>query len=577
MPTLDFKGKSHVYGHHLVVPWRPLVPHPDRSVGAGDVDDNLIIHGDNLHALKALLPRYAGRVKCVYIDPPYNTGNEGWVYNDNGNSPALQHWLAENGPVDGEDLERHDKWLTMMWPRLQLLRELLSEDGVIFVSIDDNEVHHLRMMMDEIFGEENFVGSFVWEGTGKNDARFISVGHDYVLSYAKDITATRENGNRWRATKEGVDEINAAAASAWEAHGGDPAAASDALQTWFAGLDKRHKAFPHRHYHWIDERGVYFAGDISWPGGGGPTYEILHPDTGKAVKVPSRGWQYPDRERLVKLIEDNRVHFGADETTVPQLKRYLNETSGQVLTSVFYQDRRAAHQELVRILPEVEFQYPKDERVIRRLLEVVTSADDIILDSFAGSGTTGHAVLALNKQDGGNRRFIMVECEDYADDVTAERMRRVIAGVDEARDAPLREGLGGTFTYCALGERTSGAGMLSGDSLPSFDDLAAWLVHSATGQSVGTEDLATRDGHGLIYSDDSRDYYLIYEPDIEWLQTNESVLTAPRAEAIGAICHERDRSAVVFATARYIPQDELKDMRVMFAQLPFAVQQIDEA
>ncbi|MCY4163695.1 MAG: site-specific DNA-methyltransferase [bacterium] len=577
MPTLDFKGKAHIYGHHLVVPWHPLVPHPDRSVGTGDVDDNLIVHGDNLHALKALLPRYAGRVKCVYIDPPYNTGNEGWVYNDNGNSPALRHWLSENGPVDGEDLERHDKWLTMMWPRLQLLRLLLSDDGVIFVSVDDNEVHHLRMMMDEIFGEENFVGSFVWEGTGKNDARFISVGHDYVLCYARDITLTRENGNRWRALKEGVDEINSVAASAWETHSGDSVAASAALQEWFAGLDKRHSAFPHRHYRWVDERGVYFAGDISWPGGGGPTYEILHPVTQKPVRVPSRGWRYPDRQRLVDLIEDDRVHFGADENTVPQLKRYLNETSGQVLTSVFYQDRRAAHQELVRILPAVDFQYPKDERVIRRLLEVVTSDDDIILDSFAGSGTTGHAVLALNAADGGNRRFIMVECEEYADDVTAERMRRVIAGVPEARDPSLREGLGGTFTYCTLGERTSGDGMLTGESLPSYDDLAAWLVHSATGQSIGTKDLASGDEHGLIYSTGDTDYYLIYEPDIEWLQSNESVLTAPRAEAIGSVCGERDRTAVVFATARYIPQDELKDMGVMFAQLPFAVQQIDEA
>jgi len=283
MPILDFKGKSHIYGHHLVVPWRPLVPHPDLSVGAGIVDDNLIIHGDNLHALKALLPRYAGRVECVYIDPPYNTGNEGWIYNDNGNSLALRHWLSENRPVDGEDLERHDKWLTMMWPRLQLLHQLLSDDGVIFLSIDDNEVHHLRMVMDEIFGEEHFVGSFVWEGTGKNDARFISVGHDYVLSYAKDIAATRENGNRWRASKEGIGDINAVATNAWDVHHGDAATASGALQEWLSSLDKRHRVFPHRHYRWVDERGVYFAGDISWPGGGGPKYEILHPVTKQPV------------------------------------------------------------------------------------------------------------------------------------------------------------------------------------------------------------------------------------------------------------------------------------------------------
>ena len=163
MPTLDFKGKQHIYAHHLTVPYRSLIADPDRSVNPGDIaDENLIIHGDNLYALKALLPRYAGRIKCIYIDPPYNTGNEGWVYNDNVNSPLMKEWVKANSPVDGEDLERHDKWLCMMWPRLHLLKDLLTDDGVISVSIDDNEQHHLRLMMDEIFGAENFVANITW-------------------------------------------------------------------------------------------------------------------------------------------------------------------------------------------------------------------------------------------------------------------------------------------------------------------------------------------------------------------------------------------------------------------------------
>ena len=189
MPSLEFKGKQHIYAHHLTVPYRPLVPdaaksYPPRTddVQASSVDQtpdgNLIIHGDNLHALKALLPRYAGRVKCIYIDPPYNTGNENWSYNDNVNSPLMQQWLDENGPVDNEDLERHDKWLCMMWPRLQLLKELLAEDGVIFVSIDDNEQHHLRMLMNEIFGEENFVADFVWNSTKSvTNPALVSIAH----------------------------------------------------------------------------------------------------------------------------------------------------------------------------------------------------------------------------------------------------------------------------------------------------------------------------------------------------------------------------------------------------------------
>ena len=185
MPTLDFKGKQHIYAHHLSVPYRQLIPDESKSVSSGSDSGNLIIHGDNLHALKALLPTYAGRVKCIYIDPPYNTGNEGWIYNDKVNSPLMRQWLADNAEVDGEDLERHDKWLCMMWPRLQLLRELLSEDGAIFVSIDDNEQHHLRKIMDEIFGETNFIANFVWHHrkSSQNDID-VSLSHNHVVCYA---------------------------------------------------------------------------------------------------------------------------------------------------------------------------------------------------------------------------------------------------------------------------------------------------------------------------------------------------------------------------------------------------------
>jgi len=542
MPTLDFKGKAHVYGHHLVVPWRPLVPHPDRSVGPGNVDDNLIIHGDNLHALKALLPRYAGRVKCVYIDPPYNTGNEGWIYNDNGNSPALRHWLSENGPVDGEDLERHDKWLTMMWPRLQLLRQLLSDDGVIFVSCDDNEVHHLRMMMDEIFGEENFFVTQVRRAmhTVRNSSKDFNLNADYVVSYAKDKSWFGESPDRY------IRYISDKSARY-------PRDDDDGKGPY--KLDPLHARNYFEPYTYV------FANGVEW-------------------SAPSGSFPRYSRQRLQEMEAEGEIDFGGRE---PRAKRYLKDVqAGQPPDAVLDPDIVRFNATGTTLLRETfgrggVFPQPKPVQLIQYLIELVRDPQAIVLDSFAGSGTTGHAVLALNKADGGNRRFIMVECEDYADDVTAERMRRVIAGVDEAREETLRGGLGGTFTFCTLGERTSGVGMLTGESLPGFDDLAAWLVHSATGLSIGAEDLATRDEHGLIYSNDSTDYYLIYEPDIEWLQSNESVLTAPRADAIGAICREHDRGAVVFASARYIPQDELRDMRVMFAQLPFAVQQIDEA
>ena len=194
MPTLDFKGKQHVYAHHLTVPFRPLVPDAEKSLNPAEADDNLIIHGDNLYALKALLPRYAGKVKCIYIDPPYNTGNEGWVYNDRVNNPLFKEWFKQQSPVDGEDLERHDKWLCMMWPRLHLLKELLAEDGVIFVSINDNEQHHLRMMMDEIFGEDFFLAELVWKSRQNRDNRNVtgaSIDHEYILCYGTSIKGRR--------------------------------------------------------------------------------------------------------------------------------------------------------------------------------------------------------------------------------------------------------------------------------------------------------------------------------------------------------------------------------------------------
>jgi len=578
MPTLDFRGKRHIYAHHFAVPHRPLVPDADKSVGGCPDDDNLIIHGDNLDALKALLPRYADRVKCIYIDPPYNTGNEGWVYNDNVNAPLQRTWLKENGFVDTEDLLRHDKWLCMIWPRLQLLKELLAEDGVIFVSIDDNEFHHLRMLMDEIFGEENFIANFVWEGTGKNDARFVSVGHDYVMCFSKDRERLRLNGARWRALKQGIDEINKVAQSAWQRHDGDSTAASDELQEWFGSLDKKHKSYAHRHYRWVDERGVYFAGDISWPGGGGPDYEILHPVTKKPVKVPARGWVFPDRAKMVEAVKEGRVHFGPDESSVPNLKRYLADTDSQVLASVFYQDRRAAHKDLVRIMPEKKFDYPKDERVIRRLLEIVTSGTDVILDSFAGSGTTGQAVLALNKQDGGNRKFILVECEDYADSITAERVRRVIAGVPDAKDPDLREGLGGSFTYCTLGEPVTSWSMLDGENLPSYEALAAWLTHTATGRSTPSSEPVPLDDNGLIHRDKkrNRNYYLFYQPDMDWLKSRESMFDIYLADAISKSCNKTGAQAVVFAAGKFMSQDDLIDMNISFSQLPWAIQREDQ-
>ncbi len=203
MPELQFKGKEFVYNYHLSVPYRPLVPDAGKSVGETSLNGNLIIHGDNLHALKALLPMYAGRVDCIFIDPPYNTGKESWRYNDNVNSPMMREWLSTN-PVNGEDMLRHDKWCAMMLPRLSLLYELLAEHGIIFVTIDDNELYHLRLLMDEKFGDANWIGTIVWKNVTDNNPTNIAIEHEYIVCFAKDKSLIEKE---WKSKVSDVKEV----------------------------------------------------------------------------------------------------------------------------------------------------------------------------------------------------------------------------------------------------------------------------------------------------------------------------------------------------------------------------------
>ena len=554
MPTLEFKGKQHVYAHHLTVPYRPLVPDFEKSHGdnPGQPDDNLIIHGDNLDALKALLPRYAGKVDCIYIDPPYNTGNEGWVYNDNVNSPLMREWLRQNSPVDGEDLERHDKWLCMMWPRLQLLRDLLTDNGVIFVSIDDNEQHHLRVMMDEIFGEQNFVTHISWQSRAsvQNDTD-ISVNHEHILVYAnirrtKDRRLKASNAGRW-----------------WSARG-FAMYPLDVNSDKFANPDN-------------DPRGSWKADPFDAPNvRPNLTYQIANPHTGVNYLPPAgRCWRVTEK-RFLELLADNRIVFGKTGKAKPQLKVFLSETQefGSVETTWFDADKvgtaTEGTQELERIFGERHiFKSPKPSRLIEHLLRLSTKDGATILDSFAGSGTTAHAAISLNGADGGNRQFILVECEDYADSVTAERIRRVIDGVPQAKDEKLRDGFGGSFTYCTLGRPIELEAMLSGDALPGYSGLAAYVLHTASGISAGAGELEPGSEDGLFYETEEINYYLLYQPDLEWLRGNEGVLNEARARRIEAECRALKRKAIVFAPAKYMSQRNLSAMRITFCQLPY--------
>ena len=534
MPTLDFKGKQHIYAHHLTVPLRSIEQDKSLSCDPGGADDNLIIHGDNLHALKALLPRYANRVKCIFIDPPYNTGNEDWCYNDKVNSPLMKAWLEDNKPVDNEDLEKHDKWLCMMWSRLHLLKELLADDGAIFISIDDNEQHHLRMLMDEIFGERNFVASIVWHHrkSSQNDID-VSLSHNYILCYALDTASFSFNAGE-------VDESK------------------------FANPDS-------------DPRGPWVADPMDAPNiRENLTYEIINPNTDKAYLPPAgRCWRF-SKDKYDAALKDNRIVFGKRGTSKPQYKRFLSEAleKGVSIFTIWSDVGTAADatKELIGIFGRGQnFATPKPTNLIKKIIRISTEEDDIILDSFAGSGTTAHAALAMNKEDNGNRKFILIECEDYADTLTAERVRRVINGVPNASDESLSEGLGGSFTYARLGEPIEMEDMLTGEGLPSYETLAAHLLYTSSGVSVGGEVLAAQNEDGLFHSGDGIDYYLLYKPDLEYLRSEEAILKLGRAERIRDTNHQNRVKAIVYAPGKYIGQRQLTEMGITFCQLPHAL------
>ena len=538
MPTLEFKGKQHIYAHHLTVPYRPLEPDETRSCNPADTNDNLIIHGDNLHALKALLPRYANRIKCIYIDPPYNTGNGEWEYDDNVNSPLMQAWFAQHSPVDSEDLERHDKWLCMMWPRLHLLKELLTEDGIIFISIDHNEQHHLRMLMDEIFGEQNIVANFTWwsKYTLSNDSKTVSYQHENILAYAKNLEVCQI----------GVLPRTPEMDKSYKNPDGDPKGPWKA--TPLHAKSGREE----------DRYSLKFSNGVTWhcPEGRFPRYT---------------------EKRLMKLYNDGQLYFGRSGQSQPNKKTYLSEVkAGKTVGSLWsYHEVGSTHQaneELAVVMGKGVFNNPKGTKLLQRVFQTANlSSDDIVLDSFAGSGTTAHAVLSLNKEDNGNRKFILIECEDYADTITAERVRRVIKGVPDARDDALREGLGGSFTYCTLGKLIEIETMLTGEALPSYAALAANLLYTTSGVSVGADALEQQNNDGLFHSDDQNDYYLLYKPDLEYLRSNAAILNLERAERIRDASRENDKKAIVYAAGNYIGQRELTGMGIIFCQLPDAL------
>ena len=401
-----------------------------------------MIEGDNLEVLKLLQKSYAGKVKLIYIDPPYNTGKD-FVYPDDYRD-NVKNYLELTGQIDNENRKLssnteasgrfHTDWLNMMYPRLKLARNLLKRDGAIFVSIDETEHIRLRMAMDEIFGQENFIADMVWAAGRKNDSKFISVSHEYIVVYARDHGYLSEEKILWRQQKKGLEDIYAQYQKIKRQHGADFATMTKVLKQWYRNLPDNHPAKAHRHYSQVDRRGIYFPDNISWPGGGGPKYDVLHPVTGMPAKVPSAGWRFSRPETMQQQIDDDRIHFGKDENSVPCRKSYLKEHEYGTPYSVFYQDGRAASKRLQSLMGVRCFDYPKDEEVLREIISMMTFKDDICVDFFAGSGTFYHSVMAQNTLDGGKRRCFLVQFPECLDPSVKEQ--KIAAEYCDSIDKP---------------------------------------------------------------------------------------------------------------------------------------------
>ncbi|MFT9663690.1 site-specific DNA-methyltransferase [Mycobacteroides abscessus subsp. abscessus] len=364
--------------------------------GPGDAPWHVVINGENYHALQALRSTHRGKIDLIYIDPPYNTGNEGWIYNDR--------------YVDQNDRAKSSKWLSFLERRLLIARDLLKPTGIIIVAIGDGEHHRLRMLLDQVFGDLNFISDVVWQGGRKNDSRYVSNGADYMLIYAKDETVLSSREVRWREPRKALDEMLEAGRTCWEESGHRPDLATRLMKEWIRALPRDHPARENNRFYEFDpDTGRVFRKDnVSWPGGGGPRYDVLHPVTGKPVQVPGSGWRYSSPERMQEMIDAGRILFGPDHTHYVNRKLYLDEAETVVADSVFNQKRTSASTRLQAVFGDKRFPNPKDHEVLMRWFRMAAPQDAVILDFFGGSGTTTEAVIRLNVEDGGARQSILV-------------------------------------------------------------------------------------------------------------------------------------------------------------------------
>lgn len=512
MPVLNWIGKDAVVNHDKKVPFRLLKKVDSTSVGRNS--QNLIIHGDNLEALKALMPFYYGKIKCIYIDPPYNTGNESWVYNDKVNSPKIKQWLGKTVGRESEDLTRHDKWLCMMYPRLKLLKDLLTEDGAIFVSIDDNEHCNLRQIIDEIFGERNFVTNIVWQKAYSpvNLRKNFSPNHDFIVCYAKNIDKLKLN--QLKRTEES---------------------------------QKRYKNPDN------DFRGPWKSTDLSvGPAVKENIYEIETPSGRKVYPPTGRSWVL-NKKRFDEFVNDHRIWFGPKGSATPSIKKFLSEVKEGITPMTIWEYSEVGHnqdakREIKIILnQESPFETPKPVRLIKRIIDIGSDKNSIVLDSFAGSGTTGHAVLELNKEDGGNRKFILVELEDkVVKEITAERVKRAIQKYD------YQDG----FEYCELDKPLfNEEGQIEDEC--SFNQFATYIYFTETQTNIDSKKIK---GSYIGESDDI-EYYLIYK------EKGKNALSKSFLKYL----EKGMKKKVIYADRCLLDEDLLVEYNIVFKQIPYEV------
>ena len=499
MPSLNWIGKEKIVNHDKEVPFRLLKKHKSLSLGTSE---NLIIEGDNLEALKALMPYYVGKVKCIYIDPPYNTGNEKWVYNDNVNSPKIRQWLNKEVKID--DLTRHDKWLCMMYPRLKLLRDLLSDDGLIFISIDDNEHCNLKQIMDELFGEENFLTTFMWKkkGTSTNViGSQVSSLTEFIVCYKKTERARISQRVRFKETRNYP--------------------LKDKLGNYrLTIIEKKNAGEYKRDSMQFEILGIKPRQGKRWQIG-----------LEKAKELESNG-RFINYEGVIKL----KIYDFEDRDTYSAQPNLLED----------HGTTDEAAKLLAKIFGEQEiFSNPKPVNLIKHLINISTEKNDIVLDSFAGSGTTGHAVLELNKEDTGNRKFILVELEkDIAQKITSERIRRI------SKD------LNGNFEYCTLGNKLFNSdGAI--DEEVDFADLANYIYFTETQTNLDKKQISGN----FISEHRETDFYLLYK------EKGKNTLTKSFLKGLKKSEHKK----IVYADFCTIPEDILQSYNIIFKQIPYEV------